>query len=823
MVLGMIPMGFAADQTAGEILKGYNLLAGDENGNLNEDQYLNRAEMMVILARMNGKFEDAKSFALPSSYNDLAGFGWAVPYIAYAEMNEWTSGVGEGKFDPAGPVTLQMAAYFMVEALGYADPADFSWTTAVEKATSLGLLAGVQANGLDNVLRGDLFKVMLQTLNTNVKDGSATLGVKLGVMKPAVPAVVSAAATNQETVKVTFNKDIKSAVVKDFDVFEKANADDIQVVEKVKVSGNAVYVTLVDALEEDVVYSIKVAGVVAADNTVMAETATYDFTYKATAPVSIAFKSTTVADTKKVEYIIKDAAGNDITPNYTDEDLDIQTSNSGVIDYDLTANYTDGGRNYSVVNLVLEVYNVDGEVEKEIETGNTVIFVKSTLDTLKSLGDFSIEAPLADPDFDDPTTSIFEDETAELKMHVEVINQDGDVMADDEVDKLVFSYRSLNPGVLVVNQNGILTPVKVGTASIVVTVEDEDADIKVSKTYSVTVKAEAEATSITVDKSSVKLVIGSEIEQKVKVKVLDQYGDVMKNLNGNLEVRVSKTPMEFFINGLQTFGTTWTDPELVAFEDGETTLVFAADNDTQTASVSIRYEYEDDKYLPIRSVSVSVVKAGTFAGYVAEADDLKLDINGDDEDADYPTTSAVTVYAKDVNGNFIEVIGDDDEEVVTLSSSDSKIVKVNSYNEVSVNAVDKKTGTAKVTVKVDNVTIGTLTFTVINSAPTLSKVDQLKTTARVDNGDDVIAALFGTANDDGMLVDGDVFVAYDQNGKEIGFDLGEIDIISSKTNIIDNFYGTDGDVSRNATDVDGTVTLTVIIDGDVYIVTVVVS
>ena len=220
MVLGMIPMGFAADQTAGEILKGYELLAGDETGNLNEDKYLNRAEMMVILARMNGKFNEAKNFALPSSYTDLAGFGWAVPYIAYAELNEWTSGVGGGKFDPAGHVTLQMAAYFMVEALGYADPADFSWATAVEKATSLGLLAGLQLNAGDHILRGDLFKTMLQTLNTDVKGEAVKLGSKLGVKGfvapvPANIAVESVAYSNAKQIQVKFNKAVDADYAED--------------------------------------------------------------------------------------------------------------------------------------------------------------------------------------------------------------------------------------------------------------------------------------------------------------------------------------------------------------------------------------------------------------------------------------------------------------------------------------------------------------------------------------------------------------------------------------------------------------------------------
>lgn len=205
MVLGMIPMGFAADQTAGEILKGYKIIEGYENGSLGEDNHLNRAEMMVVLARMMGKGQEAKAFALPSSFTDLEGFGWAVPWIAYAELNEWTAGVGAGKFNPAGEVTLQEAAVFMLKALGYVADTDFTWANAVEVATAKSLLAGVSVAHTNAVKRGELFTVMINTLNTNVKDGSATLGVKLGYMVPPVLNVKSVVAANAKELVVQFN------------------------------------------------------------------------------------------------------------------------------------------------------------------------------------------------------------------------------------------------------------------------------------------------------------------------------------------------------------------------------------------------------------------------------------------------------------------------------------------------------------------------------------------------------------------------------------------------------------------------------------------
>ena len=215
LVLGMIPMGFAADQTAGEILKGMNLLAGDENGNLNEDQNLNRAEMMVIMARMMGKFEEAKSFALPSTFTDLAGFDWAKPYIAYAEINEWTAGVGAGMFNPAGTVTAQEVAVFMLKALGYEADVDFTWANAVEVATAKGLMTGVDTAATSPILRGDLFKVMYTTLNTNVKGEAVALGVKLGYMKPAVLAVSSVKALNANEIEIVFTKAVNEGSAED--------------------------------------------------------------------------------------------------------------------------------------------------------------------------------------------------------------------------------------------------------------------------------------------------------------------------------------------------------------------------------------------------------------------------------------------------------------------------------------------------------------------------------------------------------------------------------------------------------------------------------
>lgn len=224
LVLGSVPAGFAATSTAGETLKGYGLVAGDTNGNLNEDKTITRGEMMVVLARLLGKFEEAKAYSIPSTSKDVAGH-WAANYIAYAEKEGWTAGKGNGMFDPQGTVTLQEVSVFMLKALGYT--AD--WNTAVKAATDLGLLKEVVAtDAAAKVLRSDVFTSALNTINTPVKDSTVKLGEKLGVLKPVVVAekvdVKSAVALNSKVVEVALNTAIKTVDAKAFTVKDAAGA-----------------------------------------------------------------------------------------------------------------------------------------------------------------------------------------------------------------------------------------------------------------------------------------------------------------------------------------------------------------------------------------------------------------------------------------------------------------------------------------------------------------------------------------------------------------------------------------------------------------------
>jgi hypothetical protein len=167
-------------KTDGERLFDLGLLSGRGPGDLAENDFLTRSEMMVIFSRMMGQFNEAYAYRFPSPFNDGTGH-WASSYVSYAHSKGWTSGIGNNMFGFEMRHTAQQAAVFMLKALGYQADVDFTWENAYQKAADLGLFQGVSIQPGSDILRGDLFKVMYKTLNTNSKGETITLGAKLGL------------------------------------------------------------------------------------------------------------------------------------------------------------------------------------------------------------------------------------------------------------------------------------------------------------------------------------------------------------------------------------------------------------------------------------------------------------------------------------------------------------------------------------------------------------------------------------------------------------------------------------------------------------------
>ena len=220
LVLGSFPV-YADGHTYGEMLFDMGLVKGDDEGNLNEENTITRAEMMVLLARLYGVEDEAMNFPLESTFTDVDADKWYAPYVAYAQVNGWTKGDGDGTFGPMDLVTADMAATFLLRVLGYDDPADFEFENAVEFAATLGIDVDAMFGNDDAATRGEVFELMYDTLNTETKEGEL-LGEKLGVMGPVMVEeleVVDITVLNLVEVEVVFNTELDEDSAEDLDFY----------------------------------------------------------------------------------------------------------------------------------------------------------------------------------------------------------------------------------------------------------------------------------------------------------------------------------------------------------------------------------------------------------------------------------------------------------------------------------------------------------------------------------------------------------------------------------------------------------------------------
>src|SRR5690606_8971220 len=96
-----------------EALKQAGIFEGFEDGSAGLDQEMTRAQFAKVLA-LTVDLGDQGS----KSYSDVAASHWAAGYIAAVSDAGLMEGIGNGKFDPNGDVTIEQLAATVVRALG---------------------------------------------------------------------------------------------------------------------------------------------------------------------------------------------------------------------------------------------------------------------------------------------------------------------------------------------------------------------------------------------------------------------------------------------------------------------------------------------------------------------------------------------------------------------------------------------------------------------------------------------------------------------------------------------------------------------------------
>ena len=130
-----------------------NIIGGYPDGSFKPEGNITRAEVTkMICVALNGGKEPAVSTNTTPTFSDVRGTSaaWAEGYIESCAAQGIVSGVGAGKFAPAGNVTGVQLAKMLLVALGYnSDNEGFtgnSWATNVNvRAAQKGLYEGLES------------------------------------------------------------------------------------------------------------------------------------------------------------------------------------------------------------------------------------------------------------------------------------------------------------------------------------------------------------------------------------------------------------------------------------------------------------------------------------------------------------------------------------------------------------------------------------------------------------------------------------------------------------------------------------------------------
>lgn len=102
-----------------DVMNAVGVFVGDEKGNFNAKENLTREQAAKIIAYLELGSKSADAMVGGNTFTDVASSRWSAGFIAYCAQAGIVSGVGDGKFAPAGQLTaLQFGKMLLVE-LGY--------------------------------------------------------------------------------------------------------------------------------------------------------------------------------------------------------------------------------------------------------------------------------------------------------------------------------------------------------------------------------------------------------------------------------------------------------------------------------------------------------------------------------------------------------------------------------------------------------------------------------------------------------------------------------------------------------------------------------
>jgi len=169
--------------SSGKTLEGLGILKGDAKSNLMLNNKLKREDMVILVSRLYKEENEAKNYLLKPKFTDLSKIdSMYVPYIGWAVDKGFIKGLDEKTFGVGMDVTVHQFMAVLMRVLGYEEESGL-WNTVPELARALGIMEGLKNNSNEQLTRGQMAVMTLNTLQLTKKGSSLTLSevLKLSV------------------------------------------------------------------------------------------------------------------------------------------------------------------------------------------------------------------------------------------------------------------------------------------------------------------------------------------------------------------------------------------------------------------------------------------------------------------------------------------------------------------------------------------------------------------------------------------------------------------------------------------------------------------
>lgn len=146
------------------------IMTGDENGDMQLDKPVTRAEFAAITVRLMSASDAAKGYKDTEVFDDVPAEHWASGAINFLTNMKIISGVDEKTFNPEGTIDVSAACKILVCALGYdiyAQNAGGYPGGYLSQAQSLRLLDGVDASA-SPITRKDIARMTYNALDVDI-------------------------------------------------------------------------------------------------------------------------------------------------------------------------------------------------------------------------------------------------------------------------------------------------------------------------------------------------------------------------------------------------------------------------------------------------------------------------------------------------------------------------------------------------------------------------------------------------------------------------------------------------------------------------------